>query len=594
MVPKSFFCFFLIPLLLFQISINEVLAVDDYLVGAWYFSGWHNGPNPVETQTSACSVTKDYWDWVKFGKNREIDYLYTLSSEEKMGAKSFGYEDEPDSPHGYLFSSQVANSKPLYRLRQESVHFYTSNELEKNEKINQGFILEGVIGYLFDSQQSDMVPLYRVMLYDTIYELTTNRERVDWAISQEYTQAPAENLIQGYVYTTNTSGTLPLFALNKPLPGQTKMPRQPTLGYVSDATQEVMDTYITKASAGGIDFFAFDWYWAPRSGCSQKLFLNEALENNFMKSTQVNKIKFAVAWFPLNDPYLYTMASAKEGFDYFLTTYASHPRYLKIDNKPVFYWDPYPVLVDLGNDLIALKTLMTYANTKAQEKGFAGVYFIDIGDSKGSISSELQNLGFGGFTAYSYVNSLSNFQESTNTKPGPVKQYEEAIHEYKNIWIDWSAYANTVAPSINFIPTLLTGWDRSSVPHLKYRSQILTYVTPQLFKTHLEDVKIFLGTQPNTMPHMIMIQAWNEWFEGSILESDTIYGDSMLHQIPIVFPNTKNGDANGDGIVDGIDYIIWLTHYGQQTSQGLLEADFNSDGKVDGIDYVSWLVNYDG
>jgi hypothetical protein len=581
-------------LALLHLASSYSLANDTYLVGAWYFSGWHDGPKPIESESNDCSVAKDYWDWVKFGKNRETDYLYTLSSEEKTDAKSFGYEEEEDSPHGYLFSSQVSNSKPLYRLRQQSVHFYTTNEFEKNEKINQGFLLEGVIGYLFDSQQPGTVPLYRVMFYDTIYELTTSRERVDWAISQEYTQAPVENLIQGYVYSTNISGALPLFALNKPLPGQTKMPRQPTLGYVSDATQEVMDMHITKASAGGVDFFAFDWYWAPRSSCSQKLFLHEALENNFMQSTQVNKIKFAVAWFPLKAPYSYTMTSAEEGFDYFLTSYASHPSYLKIDNKPVFYWDPYPVLVDLGNDLISLKTLMTYANTKAQERGFAGVYFIDIGDSKGSISSELQNLGFSGFTAYSYVNSLSNFQESTNTKPGPVKQYEEAIREYKNIWIDWSTYSNTVAPSVNFIPTLLTGWDRSSVPHLKYRSQILTYVTPELFKTHLEDVKSFLNTQSNTVPHIIMIQAWNEWFEGSILESDIIYGDAMLQQIQSVFSNVKKGDANGDGIVDGIDYIIWLSHYGKQTSKGSFDGDFNIDGKVDGIDYVSWLVNYDG
>jgi hypothetical protein len=587
--------FSLTILFLSQLLMFNVLADDQYLVGAWYFSGWHDEPKPVETQKNDCSITKDYWDWVKFGKNRETDYLYTLSSEEKTGAKSFGYEDEPDSPHGYLFSSLQTSSKPLYRLRKDSIHFYTSSELEKTEKVNQGFILEGVIGYAFNSQQSGTLPLYRITLYDTIYELTTNRERVDWAISQGYNQAPVENLIQGYVYTTNASSTLPLFALNKPLPGQTKLPRQPALGYVSDMNQEVMDSYITNASTNGIDFFAFDWYWAPRSGCSQKLFLHEALENSFMKSSHVNKIKFAVAWFPFNEPYSYTMASAKEGFDYFLTTYATHPSYLKIDNKPVFYWDPYPVLVDLGNDLPSLKALMTYANTKAEERGFSGVYFIDIGDSKGSISPELQNLGFSGFTSYSYINSLSNFLESTDTKSGPVKLYEEAIHEYRNIWSDWANYTNTVAPSVNFIPTILTGWDRSSVPHLKYRSQILTYVTPELFKSHLYDVKGFLDTSTNTSPNILMIQAWNEWFEGSILEPDTVYGENMLQQIASVFPNENlPGDTNGDNKVDGVDYVTWLTHYNQQTSDGVKDGDFNNDGKVDGVDYVIWLTHYHG
>ena len=52
------------------------------------------------------------------------------------------------------------------------------------------------------------------------------------------------------------------------------------------------------------------------------------------------------------------------------------------------------------------------------------------------------------------------------------------------------------------------------------------------------------------------------------------------------------GDANGDRRVDGIDYVIWLNHYNQETNGGYLDGDFNSDGMVDGIDYVIWLNNY--
>lgn len=52
------------------------------------------------------------------------------------------------------------------------------------------------------------------------------------------------------------------------------------------------------------------------------------------------------------------------------------------------------------------------------------------------------------------------------------------------------------------------------------------------------------------------------------------------------------GDANCDGKVDGIDYIIWLTNYNTTTSQRYSKGDFNNDGKVDGIDYIVWLTNY--
>lgn len=52
------------------------------------------------------------------------------------------------------------------------------------------------------------------------------------------------------------------------------------------------------------------------------------------------------------------------------------------------------------------------------------------------------------------------------------------------------------------------------------------------------------------------------------------------------------GDANGDGKVDGVDYVIWLNHFDQNATHGPAVGDFNSDGIVDGIDYVIWLNNY--
>jgi hypothetical protein len=55
----------------------------------------------------------------------------------------------------------------------------------------------------------------------------------------------------------------------------------------------------------------------------------------------------------------------------------------------------------------------------------------------------------------------------------------------------------------------------------------------------------------------------------------------------------RPGDANGDGNVDGVDYVIWLNHYNQSTTSGSSVGDYNSDGNVDGVDYVVWLNNYE-
>ena len=72
----------------------------------------------------------------------------------------------------------------------------------------------------------------------------------------------------------------------------------------------------------------------------------------------------------------------------------------------------------------------------------------------------------------------------------------------------------------------------------------------------------------------------------------TIYGKSLQPTGPTTpAPNTQ-GDANGDGHVDGIDYVIWLNHFGQTIPGGATVGDFNTNGIIDGVDYVLWLNNF--
>lgn len=53
----------------------------------------------------------------------------------------------------------------------------------------------------------------------------------------------------------------------------------------------------------------------------------------------------------------------------------------------------------------------------------------------------------------------------------------------------------------------------------------------------------------------------------------------------------KPGDANKDGCVDGLDYIVWSNNY--RTGTTWEEGDFTGDTIVDGLDYVVWSNNYD-
>lgn len=61
----------------------------------------------------------------------------------------------------------------------------------------------------------------------------------------------------------------------------------------------------------------------------------------------------------------------------------------------------------------------------------------------------------------------------------------------------------------------------------------------------------------------------------------------------VTSPAAKRGDANGDGIVNELDYDIWKSHYNPTLIQsgGSTIGDFNNDTKVDGVDFVIWLNN---
>ena len=57
-------------------------------------------------------------------------------------------------------------------------------------------------------------------------------------------------------------------------------------------------------------------------------------------------------------------------------------------------------------------------------------------------------------------------------------------------------------------------------------------------------------------------------------------------------PPPLPGDANGDGLVNGLDFVVWITHFGQSTTRKNLDGDFDSSGIVQIADYFVWVKNY--
>ena len=61
-----------------------------------------------------------------------------------------------------------------------------------------------------------------------------------------------------------------------------------------------------------------------------------------------------------------------------------------------------------------------------------------------------------------------------------------------------------------------------------------------------------------------------------------------------VAPSNLPGDGNGDGWVDGLDYLLWAGNFASHPgSDGdASDGDYNDDGWVDGLDYLLWADNF--
>lgn len=81
-------------------------------------------------------------------------------------------------------------------------------------------------------------------------------------------------------------------------------------------------------------------------------------------------------------------------------------------------------------------------------------------------------------------------------------------------------------------------------PSLGYPHTNVSDATPEQFGRALEKVRTFVETDAS------LINAWNEWTEGTYLEPDTVHRHGHLQQIRRVFgtrsPSTRGGDPLDD------------------------------------------------
>lgn len=304
---------------------------------------------------------------------------------------------------------------------------------------------------------------------------------------------------------------------------------RPLLGFYDDSLPEVNDWHIKWALEHGLSFFAFDWYW----NAGEKR-LARTLEQGFLKAKYAPQMKFCIHWCnhaldwkrdgkpaPLD----FSKTALVQMTEYLADTYFKLPNYLTVDGRPVFMVFVPGALVQANGGPEGFRAVLEEMNRVLRAKGLKDLYFVALGGGNFAAS------GFSAATAYSYYGT--DLDSKYEWKRGHSIPYEDMVAHFDTMW---QTYAKR--PGIDYIVPVGSNWDDR--PRARQNARVITGKTPDLFEKHCRASLNYIDKRNN----LAIIEAWNEWGEGSFIEPDKEFGFAFLDRVRRVYTDAPEAHAD--------------------------------------------------
>ena len=310
---------------------------------------------------------------------------------------------------------------------------------------------------------------------------------------------------RGFTEWHNVVQARPLF------PGhyQPHLPRD--FGFYDLRVPEVREAQARAARACGIDAFCYYHYWfgghRPLSRVIDDL-LNEGIPRFPFCLAWANE-NWSRHWDAAQHEVLLTQRFSPEDDEAhgrFLLTAMSHPLYLRIDGKPVFFIYRIQAMPDPIGTIERWRELW-------RAEGLGDVHIVKF-DTHGDVADPAQ---YGGDSAAQFVphgtlNRVLPIQPAGANEGNVIFDYEDVVRQY----------LDAEQPAWRRHECVVPCWDNSP-RRGDGRSLLLHNSTPELFEEWL--VAVHRRTPADGM---VLINAWNEWGEGAHLEPDLRHGDAYL------------------------------------------------------------------
>jgi len=354
-----------------------------------------------------------------------------------------------------------------------------------------------------------------------------------------------------YPYRTHDEDSEWRAVAKKPAP-------RPLLGFYDDSMPEVNDWHIKWALEHGISFFCFDWYW--NAGEHR---LMRTLERGFLKAKYCDLMKFCIHWCnhgmdwqgrkwnrPLDEDF--QTEALVQMAEYCADNYFKLPNYLTVDGRPVFVvWD-FRRLITANGGPEGFIQAVEAMNEALHAKGFKDIYLVAMGGGK-----QAEEAGFDAMTGYGYYGT--DYDSKYEWRGGYSVPYEDVVTHYETTWKGIAA-----SDGLPYILSIGSNWDNR--PRAGKNAAVITGKSPEKFAGHCRDSLKYIDKRLN----MAIIEAWNEWGEGSFIEPDKEWGFGFLDAVREVFTDAP---AEHVDYVPGADKIASFNVLSEEELAGAREME---------------------
>lgn len=342
----------------------------------------------------------------------------------------------------------------------------------------------------------------------------------------------------GAYYFDGWAGPLTEFHFNGLVTGAYQ-DRQPLSGWRDD-NQCAVERQLAWAHSFGIDFFVFDWFFnTPVNDAGNNEDLNSALKITHFLADR-HGMKFAILY--VNQPpfIIATSADWASAVSEWVS-YMTDSEYVLVNGKPFFMViDLYAMRQTFGSS-DAVKAAFGQLRAAAQAHGFPGVYIVGgfdfIGGSPvpagtASVDGIFPDLsmaaadGYDAISIYDYASGLQNLGTVAGLQP--YAALSDTGH--------WTWNQGALKSPLAFIPVAMDGWDPRPNPPPS-PSAFWVGHNPQASTSLIRDAITWaesnpaLRPEPSPSPPIVLIQAWNELLQGSMMVptvgDTTSFGDSL-------------------------------------------------------------------